>query len=118
MIDSYIRRGEPGVRSIGCLTWQCIDTLMGEDKMSLYSSTIPSTCFCCTKRLCVEVMDVAETFYLLRARITKKTNFSVYEMALLHCLAEIKEIVVDNATSGILYNCLPKVIITLRGLNS
>jgi hypothetical protein len=39
-------------------------------------------------------------------------------MTLLHFLAEIKEITVGDATSGILYNCLPKVVITLRGLES
>jgi hypothetical protein len=39
-------------------------------------------------------------------------------MTILHFLEEIKEIAVGGATSGILYNCLPKVIITLRGLDS
>jgi hypothetical protein len=42
----------------------------------------------------------------------------VCEMTSLHCLVEIKEITVGGATSGILYNCLPKLIITLRGLDS
>jgi len=91
---------------------------MGEEKMSLYSSMIPSTCFYCKERLCVEVMNVVTTIYLLQAWITKKTNFPICEMALLHCLAKIKEIAVGSTTSGILYNCLPKVIITLRGLDS
>jgi hypothetical protein len=86
--------------------------------MSLYSSTIPSTCFYCKERLYVEATDVAATFFLLSARITKKMNLSVCEMTLLHCLAEIKEITVGGATYGILYNCLPNVIITLRGLDS
>jgi hypothetical protein len=61
---------------------------------------------------------VAVTFCLLQGWITKKMNFPVYEMNLLYCLAEIEEIVVGSATSGILYNCLPKVIITLRGIDS
>jgi hypothetical protein len=61
---------------------------------------------------------VAETFFLLRAWITKKTNLLVYEMTVLHCLANIKEIMVGGATSGILYNFLPKVIIKLWGLDS
>jgi hypothetical protein len=39
-------------------------------------------------------------------------------MTLLHFLEEIKEITVGGATSGIMYNCLPKVIITLWGLES
>jgi hypothetical protein len=39
-------------------------------------------------------------------------------MTLLHFLSDIKEIEVDRATSSILYNCLPKVIITLRGIDS
>lgn len=37
----------------------------------------------------------------------------VWEMILLHYLIEIKEMVVDEATSGILYSLLPKVIITM-----
>ena len=41
----------------------------------------------------------------------KKTNFLVWEMILLHFLAEIKEMVVGEATSGILYGFLPKAII-------
>jgi hypothetical protein len=61
---------------------------------------------------------VATTFCLLRERITKKMDFPVFEMTLLHCLEEINEITVGGATFGILYNCLPKVIITLQGLDS
>ena len=45
-------------------------------------------------------------------------NFLVYEMTLPHFLEEIKEVTVGDATFGILYNCLPKVIITLHGLES
>ena len=100
------------------MTWQCVGTPMGEEKMSLYSSTIPSTWFYYKERLCVEVMNVVTTICLLQARITKKTNFLVCEMTLLNFLAEIKEIVVGDATFGILYNFLPKVIITLWGLDS
>jgi hypothetical protein len=48
----------------------------------------------------------------------KEDELPVCEMTLLHFLAEIKEIVVGDATYGILYNCLPKVIITLWGLDS
>jgi hypothetical protein len=77
-----------------------------------------STFFCYKERLCVKVMDVVVTFYLLGAHITKKMNFLVYEMTLLHFLVDIKEIEVCDTTSGILYNCLPKVMITLRGLDS
>jgi len=43
-------------------------------------------------------------------------NFLVREMSLLPFLAAIKEVVVGGATSGILYNELPKEIITTRGL--
>jgi hypothetical protein len=75
---------------------------VGEEKMSLYSSTIPSTFFYYKERLCVEVTDVATTSCSLRAWITKKMNFSVYEMTLLHFLIEIKEMAVDNATFDIL----------------
>jgi hypothetical protein len=38
-------------------------------------------------------------------------------MNLLHLLVEIKEIAIGGATSGILYNCIPKAIITLQGLD-
>jgi hypothetical protein len=48
----------------------------------------------------------------------KKTNFSVWKMTFLHFLPEIKEMAVCEATSGILYNCLPKVIIKFQGLES
>jgi hypothetical protein len=37
---------------------------------------------------------------------------------LIALIAKIKEITVGGATSGILYNSLPKVIITLQGLDS
>lgn len=53
-------------------------------------------------------MDVAETFPLLWEQIKKKTNFLVQEMTLLHFLAEIKEMVLGEATSDILYNLVPK----------
>ena len=42
----------------------------------------------------------------------KKNKFPVCEMIiLLHVLVVIKEMVVGRATSGILYNLLPKIII-------
>jgi hypothetical protein len=103
-----------GVRSIGFLTWHCVSTLVGEEKMSLYSST----CLCCKERLCAEAIDVAMTFSLLWEWITKKTNFPICEITLLHCLVEINKIAVGGATFGILYNCLPILIITLCGLDS
>jgi hypothetical protein len=74
---------------------------------------ILSTFFYCKERLCVEAMDVEMTFFSLCARITKKKNFPVFEMTLLHFLAEIKETTVGGTTYGIMYNFLPKVIITL-----
>ena len=91
---------------------------MGEENMSLYSSPIPSTCFCYKERLCVEVTNVATTFCLLWAWITKKKNFPIWEMTFLHCLVEIKEITLGGTASSILYNFLFKVIITLWGLDS
>jgi hypothetical protein len=38
---------------------------MGEEKMSLYSSMIPSTSFCYKERLYVEATNVEATFFLL-----------------------------------------------------
>jgi len=64
------------------------------------------------------VMDVATIFPLLWERIRQKINFLVCEMSLLHFLAVIKEVVIDGATSGILYNELSKEIMTERGLDS
>jgi hypothetical protein len=60
---------------------------VGEDKMSLYSSTILSTYFCCVERPCVEAMDADVTFYSLLEKIMKKKNFPVWEITFLHCLA-------------------------------
>ena len=45
-------------------------------------------------------------------------NFLVSEMSLLHFLAVIKEVAVGGATYNIFYNESPKVIITVRGLDS
>ena len=42
-----------------------------------------------------------------------KMNFLVSEMSLLHFLAMIKKVAVGGATSCILYNELPKEIITV-----
>jgi hypothetical protein len=47
-----------------------------------------------------------------------KKNYPVCEMTLLHFLEKIKEIAIGGTTSDIFYNCLPKVIITLLGLDS
>jgi hypothetical protein len=38
---------------------------MGEEKMSMYSSTIPSTCFFFKERIFVEATVVEATFFLL-----------------------------------------------------
>lgn len=67
---------------------------------------------------CVEAMDVATIFSLIWQLIEKKTNCLVWEMTLLHCLAEIKEMTIGETTFGILYGCLQKVVVTLWGLNS
>jgi hypothetical protein len=48
----------------------------------------------------------------------RRQTSSVGEMTLLHFLEEIKEIAVGGTTSSILYNCVPKLIITLWGLDS
>ena len=58
-------KGAPGIKSIECLNWQCGGTPIGEVNMSLYSSTTLSTCFCYVARLCVEVVNVATTFFSL-----------------------------------------------------
>ena len=48
----------------------------------------------------------------------KKKKFPVEEMNFLHFLADIKEITLGGTASGIMYNFLVKVIITLQGLDS
>ena len=45
-------------------------------------------------------------------------NFLVWEMSLLPFLAEIKEVAIGGATTGILYNELSKEIMTAQGLDS
>ena len=49
-------------------------------------------------------MDLAMIFPLLWERTTKKINFLVWLMNLLHFLEEIKEMAVGGATSGIMYH--------------
>jgi hypothetical protein len=49
---------------MGCLTWQCRGTPVGEEKISKYSSTTLSTCFCCVERLAAETLDVVVIFHL------------------------------------------------------
>jgi len=66
----------------------------------------------------VGIMDVAMIFPLFWERIRQKINFLVCEMSLLPFLAVIKEVVVGGATPGMLYNELPKEIITAPGLDS
>ena len=75
-------------------------------------------CCCCVEEPFAGVMDVVTIFPLLWERIRQKMNFLVWEMSLLPFLVEIKEVAVGGATSGILYNELPKEIIKVRGLDS
>ena len=56
---------------------------------------------------------VATVFFLPRGWIIKKTNFLVLDMSLLHCFVVTKEIAIGGGTFVILYNLLPKVIITV-----
>jgi len=67
------------------LTWKCVDTPMGEEKFSLYSSIIPSISFYYKERLSIDVIDVETTFS--QAWIKNKMSFPVFEMTLMHCLA-------------------------------
>jgi len=59
------------------------------------------------------VADLGMIFPLLWERTRQKMNSLVSEMSLLHFIAVIKEVAVGGATSGILYNELPKEIITV-----
>ena len=77
--------------------------------MFLYYFMTVSTCFCCVEEPFLRAMDVAMLF----ERTKKKISVLVWEMNLLHFLAKIKELAVGGATSGILYNVLPKEIITV-----
>ena len=83
---------------------------MGEVKISPYSSTNLSICYCHAEEPCLEV--VAIVFFFPWGQIIGKMNFLVWEMSLLHCFAVTKEIVAGGGTSGILYNSFPKVTIT------
>lgn len=77
-----------------------------------------STCLFYVKEPFLGAMDVATIFPLLWEQTRKKINFLVWEMILLHFLAKIKELEVGGATFSILYNILPKEIITTQGLGS
>jgi hypothetical protein len=48
----------------GFLTWQCRGTLVGEEKISKYSSMALSTFFCYAERSATETLDVAVIFHL------------------------------------------------------
>ena len=67
---------------------------MGEVKISPYSSTIFSICFCRVEEPCLEVM--ATVFFLPWGQIIRKINFLVWEMSLLHCFIVTKEM--NNVT--------------------
>ena len=84
--------------------------------MSSHSSMTLSIYFFRAVGPCLEFM--ATVFLFPSGWIIRKTNFLVLEMSLLHLFAVTKEMVVGSAISGILYNLLPKVIITARGLES
>jgi len=101
-----------------CLTWQWRGTPIVEEKIYEYSSTTLSTYFYSVERSVMDTLDVATIFRSFWEWITKKTNFPIWEMTFVHYLAEIKEIALGGTSSGILYNFLFKVIITLRGLES
>ena len=101
-------RGAQWVRLIECLTWQCKGTPVGEEKMSLYYSTIISTCFYFLEEPFPGAMDVATNFPLIWKWIRKKINFPSWEMTLLHFFADIKEMAVEMAPFGILCNLVPK----------
>jgi hypothetical protein len=54
--------GAPGVRLMGCLTWQCRGTPAGEVKMSSYSSmTLSIYCFHVVGP-CLEVVGIVFLF--------------------------------------------------------
>lgn len=111
-------RGDLRVKSIEWSIWKCKGICLGEEKIPMYSSMILSTCFYCVVEPFLGAMDVAMIFSLIWEWIKNKTNFLVWEMILLNCLAEIKEMVVGWATSSVLYNLSPKVIIIVWGLDS
>jgi hypothetical protein len=45
VVDHPLGSGAPGVISMGCLTWKCRGTPIGEEKISEYSSMTLSTFF-------------------------------------------------------------------------
>ena len=110
--------GTPGIKSMECLTSQCTRTPTGVVKMSLYDSTILSTCFCCIEGFCVEAMDVAVIFRYSSERTMKSTNLPVWEITFLHCFAVMRDTAVAGSASSILQSFFTKVIMTLRGLDS
>ena len=85
----------------------------GEDVLVLLTLSI---CSCHVEGPCLEVMAIV--FFFPWGCIIRKTNFPILEMSLLHCFTVTKEMAVGGATSDILYNLFPKVIITTLCLNS
>jgi hypothetical protein len=101
--------GAPGVRSMGCLTWQCRGTPTGEgEDVLVLLHDIIHLLFSCSGAL-----SGGHGHSLpLSLRVNhQEKKFLVLEMSLLHCFAVTKEMVVGGAISGILYSLLPKVII-------
>ena len=84
--------------------------------MFLYSSRAFSIYFFHTEEPCIEVM--ATIFFFPLGKIIRKKKFLVWEMILLHFFAKIKEMKVGSDASSISYNLLPRVIITVRGIES
>ena len=84
----------------------------------MYYSTTLSSCFCCVEIPFAEVMDVAMIFHSLLERIMKRMDLLIKEITFLDYLSKIKETTVVGTIYGILYGYLPKVTVTLQGLDS
>ena len=104
------------VTTMECLSRQCRGTSVGEEKMSLYSSTSFSICCYHAGEPYFEAMTAI--FFLPCGRIVMKINSLVWEKILLRCFAVVKEITGGGNTSGIMYNLFPKVIKIAQGLDS
>jgi hypothetical protein len=97
-----LSNGELSINSMKCLTWQCRGTPVGEEKISLCSSTFLSTCFYCIENSCIEVVVVAVTFCSPSDQIVKRVNFVVRDIILQYCFVEFNEMEVVETTSCIL----------------
>lgn len=70
-------KGALGIESIECLPWNCRDTLVGEVKMSMSSSTNLFTCFCYVEWPHAKAISIVMIFHSPSNIIMTRTNLLI-----------------------------------------